>query len=96
VVALLATGASSVEAASWARLRFFTGGNATIGWSSEMGSSPLDGGNVLAGLLPVRAAESFDRVRPFGFVILYALLLTGVMSQLILPPADFLMELLGL
>jgi Zn-dependent protease len=57
---------------------------------------PLDGGNVLAGLLPVRAAQSFDRLRPFGFVILYALLLTGVMSQLILPPADFLMELLGL
>ncbi len=57
---------------------------------------PLDGGNVLAGLLPVRAAQTFDRLRPFGFVILYALLLTGVMSQMILPPTDFLMGLLGL
>ena len=56
---------------------------------------PLDGGNVLAGLLPVRAAQTFDRLRPFGFVILYALLLTGVMSQMILPPTDFLMGLLG-
>jgi Zn-dependent protease len=57
---------------------------------------PLDGGNVLAGVLSERAAQTFDRLRPFGFVILYALLLTGMLSQIILPPADFLMELLGL
>jgi Zn-dependent protease len=57
---------------------------------------PLDGGNVLAGLLPGPAAAALDRLRPFGFIILYALLLTGALSALILPPADFLMELLGL
>jgi Zn-dependent protease len=57
---------------------------------------PLDGGNVLAGLLPLSAAETFNRMRPFGFLILYALLLSGVLSSLILPPADFLMEVLGL
>ena len=43
-----------------------------------------------------RGGRVFDRVRPFGFIILYALMFTGVLSQLILPPADFLMELLGL
>jgi Zn-dependent protease len=57
---------------------------------------PLDGGNVLAGLLPREAAAIFDRLRPFGIIILYALLLTGVLSALIVPPADFLMEMLGL
>ena len=57
---------------------------------------PLDGGNVLAGLLPREAAAAFDSVRQYGFIILYALMLTGVLSQIILPPADFLMELLGL
>jgi Zn-dependent protease len=57
---------------------------------------PLDGGNVLAGLLPRDAAAMFDRLRPFGIIILYALLLTGVLSALIVPPADFLMEILGL
>ena len=57
---------------------------------------PLDGGNVLAGLLPRDAAATFDRLRPFGIIILYALLLTGVLSALIVPPADFLMETLGL
>jgi hypothetical protein len=46
--------------------------------------------------LPREAAAAFDKVRQYGFIILYALMLTGVLSQIILPPADFLMELLGL
>jgi Zn-dependent protease len=55
---------------------------------------PLDGGNVLAGLLPRNAAAAFDRLRPFGFVILYALMFTGVISRLIGPPTFFLRGLL--
>jgi Zn-dependent protease len=57
---------------------------------------PLDGGNVAAGLLPHDAAVIFDKMRPYGFLILYALMFTGVLSQLIIPPTDFLMEILGL
>ena len=57
---------------------------------------PLDGGNVLAGLLPRNAAAVFETMRPFGFLILYALMFTGMLSQLIVPPANLLMELLGL
>lgn len=56
---------------------------------------PLDGGNVLSGLLPERLAVSYDRVvRPFGFLILYGLLLTGVFSAVILPPAISLTRML--
>ena len=52
---------------------------------------PLDGGNVLAGLLPSSLADAFDRfVRPWGFLLLYALLLTGALSALITPPYLFL------
>ena len=32
---------------------------------------PLDGGNVLGGLLPPGLARQFDRVRPYGFMLLY-------------------------
>lgn len=53
---------------------------------------PLDGGNVLSGLLPPRAAESFDRLRPYGFLILYALMFTGVIGRLIEPPAGALLS----
>lgn len=55
---------------------------------------PLDGGNVLAGMLPEPAAAVFVRMRPFGFVILYALMLTGALSAMIVPPAVFLIGLL--
>lgn len=48
---------------------------------------PLDGGNVLRGLLHGRPAALFDRVRPYGFFLLYALMLTGVLSSVIGPPA---------
>jgi Zn-dependent protease len=49
---------------------------------------PLDGGNVLAGLLPRSAAAAFDNLRPYGFLIIYALLLTGVLGTLVVPIAS--------
>ncbi|HEU4891049.1 MAG TPA: site-2 protease family protein [Vicinamibacterales bacterium] len=55
---------------------------------------PLDGGNVLAGLVPEGAAQVLDQVRQFGFIALYALMLSGVLSQIILPPTDFCLRLL--
>lgn len=55
---------------------------------------PLDGGNVLAGLVPERAAAMLDAVRQFGFILIYALMLTGVLAQLILPPTEFFWRLL--
>ena len=55
---------------------------------------PLDGGNVLLGLLPPSMAAVLDQVRQFGFLILYALMLTGIATALILPPTNFLMRIL--
>lgn len=55
---------------------------------------PLDGGNVLAGLLPPAAADVFARMRPYGFLVLYGLMFTGILSTLIMPPATALMRIL--
>jgi Zn-dependent protease len=55
---------------------------------------PLDGGNVLAGLLPPPIAAVFDQIRSFGFILLYALVYTGVLFALIRPPTLFMLELL--
>jgi Zn-dependent protease len=38
---------------------------------------PLDGGNVLAGLVPEPVAHVIDRVRPYGFLLLYLLMFLG-------------------
>ena len=54
---------------------------------------PLDGGNVLAGLLPETLASSYDRlIRPYGFLILIVLMATGWLYRLIDPPYSFLMR----
>ena len=52
---------------------------------------PLDGGNVLSGLLRGPAGRAFDRLRPYGFLILYGLMFTGMLTTLINPPARFLL-----
>lgn len=46
---------------------------------------PLDGGNVLAGLVPESAARAIDRVRPFGILVLYALMFMGVIGAIARP-----------
>jgi Zn-dependent protease len=51
---------------------------------------PLDGGNVLSGLLPRSLAPSFDRLRPYGFIILYALMFSGYLWSIVDPPARLL------
>lgn len=48
---------------------------------------PLDGGRVLAGLLPDGAAQRLlARIEPFGFFIVMALVLAGIVSQYWLRP----------
>jgi Zn-dependent protease len=41
---------------------------------------PLDGGRILVGLLPWRQAVMFSKVEPWGFFIVMALVLTGLIS----------------
>lgn len=55
---------------------------------------PLDGGNVLAGLLPYRMAVPFNQLRPYGFLVLYALILTGGFNYLVVPPYNMIVSLL--
>jgi Zn-dependent protease len=47
---------------------------------------PLDGGRILVGLLPTRSAIALARVEPYGFFIVMALVITGVVSSLWLQP----------
>lgn len=55
---------------------------------------PLDGGNVLGGLLPAGLARQYDSLRPYGIFILYGLLLSGTLVTIIGPPYAFLTRLL--
>jgi Zn-dependent protease len=55
---------------------------------------PLDGGNVLAGLLPDRFAPVIQGLRQFGFIILLMLILSGVLNLVVRPVADAIERLL--
>ena len=47
---------------------------------------PLDGGRILVGLLPYRQAMAVSRIEPWGFYIVMALVLAGVVSNLWMRP----------
>ena len=53
---------------------------------------PLDGGRVLAGLLPARAAMVLDRIEPFGIIIVLVLVMTPLLGAIIGPPLSFFMR----
>ena len=56
---------------------------------------PLDGGKVLSNLLPLRSGLAFDEFTgQYGFILLYALLLTGALAYIVQPPIRFLALLL--
>ena len=79
----------------WAGLRLATGLNVLLALFNLVPVPPLDGGNVLGGLLPARAGARFDAiVRPWGFLALYALLLTGALNLIVFEPAFSLTRML--
>ena len=46
---------------------------------------PLDGGRIAVSLLPHSIASSYARLEPYGFVIVIALLATGILVDLMQP-----------
>jgi Zn-dependent protease len=47
---------------------------------------PLDGGRVMAGLLPASWALRYDRIEPYGLFIIVGLLATGLLSRIMMTP----------
>ena len=49
---------------------------------------PLDGGRVLTGFLPPRAAMTFMRAEPYGMIILLLLLFSGILGKILGPVVE--------
>jgi Zn-dependent protease len=47
---------------------------------------PLDGGRIMVGLLPYKAALTFSRIEPWGFFVVMALVISGIISNLWMRP----------
>ena len=56
---------------------------------------PLDGGRVVTGLLPAPYAYQFARIEPYGFFILVALLMTGVLSIVMWPVVNLVLQMMA-
>ncbi len=50
---------------------------------------PLDGGRIVASLLPERLANTYSRIEPWGIFVLLALLATGALGGLLMPMIDY-------
>ena len=55
---------------------------------------PLDGGRVLAGLLPARQAMAFARLEPFGMIIVLVMMATNVLGQVMGPVVGMVLRVL--
>jgi len=61
---------------------------------------PFDGSHIVEGLLPAPAAEAYAKLRPFGFPLLFLLLLVipwlfpglGIVEKVVLPPVIWAQE----
>ncbi|MCH9849097.1 MAG: site-2 protease family protein [Betaproteobacteria bacterium] len=55
---------------------------------------PLDGGRIAVSLLPMDLAMKFSQIERYGFIILIALLFTGILGEIISPMIDFFARLI--
>ncbi|AZI36948.1 peptidase M50 family protein [Caenibius tardaugens NBRC 16725] len=79
-------------------LNFFILVNVFLALFNLLPLPPFDGSHIVEGLLPPRAAEYYEKLRPFGFPLLFILLLVipwlfpglGIVEKVVLPPVQWL------
>lgn len=57
---------------------------------------PLDGGRVLAGFLPYKFGVIFDRLEPYGMLIVLFMVITGITNLVIYPIVKIIVKILTL
>jgi Zn-dependent protease len=81
-ILLLALVVTEEVTGAWhlAFLRYFVQMNVLLAAFNLLPVPPLDGGNILAGVVPERGAQVLDRIRPYGIIVLYVLVFADVLG----------------
>jgi len=61
---------------------------------------PFDGSHIVEGLLPARAARAYEKLRPFGFILFFGMLLVvpmvmpswNIIDRVVLPPVSWALD----
>jgi Zn-dependent protease len=61
---------------------------------------PFDGSHIVEGLLPEQAARTYGKLRPYGFALLFLLLLVipwlfpglGLVERVVMPPVEWMFD----
>ena len=67
--------------------------NALLAVLNMLPIPPLDGGRVAVGLLPPKASSNLSQVEPYGMWILVGLLASGLLSPIIRPGINLVVQL---
>ena len=81
-----------------ASLQFFIMINIFLALFNLLPIPPFDGSHIVEGLLPRAAAAQYEKLRPYGFPLLFLLLLVipwllpglGIVERIVVPPVDWL------
>jgi len=68
--------------------------NCILGILNLLPLQPLDGGRIASSLLPGKLSYYFDRLEPYGIIILLALLVTNILGAIISPPLQLMVKLI--
>lgn len=68
--------------------------NLALGIFNLIPVPPLDGSHVLESLLPYEMSQAYAQIRPYGFILLIALMYLGVLSYIFNPVFIFVMKML--
>ena len=82
-------------------LFYFISINIFLGLFNLLPLPPFDGSHIVEGLLPPSMARGYEKLRPFGFPLLFILLLVvpyvlpeaNIIENVVLPPVNWVMDI---